>query len=144
MPGTICKTLITAVSAAAFVLAMLASLWTHQAVAKTGTPSPLVGSWRGTGLVQSSSGRKQQVKCRANFQPAGSSRYKVVMTCVSRSKGAKSRTFTVRKTGNHIFSGRFHDAEAHLDVRAAIRLKGRHQVIELHSKKGRGRIEMSR
>jgi len=106
--------------------------------------APLAGAWRGSGLMQADDGRRERVLCRAFYERSGQDQYRVSMKCVSRNKISRARIFTVKKTGKAKFSGGFHDQEAKLDIRIAIRLKGARQVVDIMSRRGRGRVELTR
>ncbi len=104
----------------------------------------LTGSWRGAGLVQDVKGQKERVKCRARYENGGRQKFRVMMKCVSRTKGSKANSFTVTQSGNRVYSGRFRDDETNINVNASITLKGRKQIIELKSTQGWGRFELVR
>ncbi len=104
----------------------------------------LSGSWRGAGLVQDVEGQKERVKCRVRYENGGRQKFRVMMKCVSRTKGSKANSFTVTKSGNRAYSGQSRDDETNINVDASITLKGHKQIIELKSTQGWGRFEMVR
>ena len=125
----------------ASMLLLSISVWTSVSHAKTVS---LIGSWRGSGIIQPANGDKEKTRCRAQVLNApGRGKYTAVYKCSS-PLGLISQTVSVKKINSNQYSGTFHNALHNVRGVFSIILRGNKQSVVMQSSAGKGWINLSR
>ncbi len=111
--------------------------------ASSAEPGGLSGSWRGSGWVTLSSGKRERARCTASYSPSSANSYTLKALCATSSAKA-TQTATLTEVSKNRFRGSFYNPE--FDVRGTIRvvLKGRSQSVTLKGNGATANIQMRR
>ena len=123
----------------AFVLSL--SLLTPTAFAKSA--SSLAGSWRGSGVLQPSNGRKERARCRVSISKASANSYNATMNCAT-SAGRVSQWALIRKAGGNRYTGHFHNAKYNAHGSIFVVGRGNSLSVTMRSNKGSGWLRLHR
>jgi hypothetical protein len=123
----------------ASVLFLSISLNSNISYAKS---TSLIGSWRGGGTVQPTSGAKEKTRCRATIHKAsGKGKYRANYRCSS-PMGLITQSVTIRRVGANRYSGSFYNTQYNIRGRISITVKGNRQSVSMRSPEGRGWINL--
>lgn len=123
------------------VLLLSTILSTSASFARSMSP---IGSWRGSGIVQPTSGAKERARCRAEIRKApGRGRYRAHYRC-STSLGMITQSVMIKKVNSRRFTGYFHNNQLNVNGLISITLKGNRQTVTMRSPNGRGWMKLRR
>ena len=106
-------------------------------------PGGLAGSWRGSGWVTFSSGKKERARCRAQYSPASAKSYTLKASCATSSAKATQRA-TVTEISKNRYRGSFYNTEYNASGTVRIVLRGRTQSVTLSGDAATATIQMRR
>jgi hypothetical protein len=114
-----------------------------QAAKKTSPTDNLEGVWSGGGSVSFASGSREQARCRAHYRRASANSYTVNATCATPS-GKAAQTATLRRVGEHRYSGSFYNSEYSISGVIHVFVSGARQTVRLVSDSGSAVFNLSR
>lgn len=103
----------------------------------------LAGSWRGSGWVILSSGKKERARCRASYSPTSGKSYTLKASCATSSAKA-TQTATLTEVSKNRFRGSFYNPEFNVSGTIRVVLKGRSQSVTLKGDGATATIQMRR
>lgn len=103
----------------------------------------LSGNWSGSGYVQPTNGKRENVRCKVTYTPQGAKVVAVAATCASAS-------VTIRQTGSlslvnsNRYVGEFYNPDYDISGRVRVNVSGGSQTVTFSSARGGGSMSLRR
>ena len=102
---------------------------------------PIVGTWRGNGIMKPSSGDREKVRCKMRFSKMSEKVFSFNATCAATS-GNISQYGEVNKVKGNRYIGTFYNNKNNVSGNIRVVVNGRSQSISVSSSKGKGRMSL--
>ena len=105
----------------------------------TAQAASIAGNWAGKGFVQSGSGSKESIQCRARYSRSSGNAYGLSATCTTATGKTRSVSGSVVRSKGNRYAGRLSFAG-----RIVVTVRGNRQTLTVSSAMGSGRLTLVR